>query len=100
MRTLSFITVLAVTIVTPSAARAQAVTDEVAIRAIVAEQVVAWDASDGARYARHVAPSVSFTNLFGMADDGADAFTARHSEILSTFYKGTSKKHRCAGSGS
>jgi uncharacterized protein (TIGR02246 family) len=92
MRTLSFIT-LAVAIVTPSIARAQAATDEAAIRGIVADQVAAWDAGDGARYAKHVAPAVSFTNLFGMVMYGAAAFAERHSEILSTFYKGTSKKH-------
>jgi uncharacterized protein (TIGR02246 family) len=34
-----------------------------------------------------------FTNLFGMVMYGAPAFERRHTEILSTFYKGTSKKH-------
>ena len=41
-------------------------TGEAAIRRIVAEQAKAWDAGDGPGYARHVAPDVSFTNLFGM----------------------------------
>ena len=35
----------------------------------------------------------SFTNLFGMVMYGADDFAKRHNVILSTFYKGTSKKH-------
>jgi len=66
---------------------------DAAIRAIVAEQAAAWDAGDGARYARHVGPDVSFTNLFGMVMYGAPAFTQRHSDILATFYKGTTKHH-------
>jgi uncharacterized protein (TIGR02246 family) len=61
--------------------------------AIIAEQVDAWNAGDGTRYANHLAPDVSFTNLFGMVMYGAPAFAKRHHEILSTFYKGTSKKH-------
>jgi uncharacterized protein (TIGR02246 family) len=68
-------------------------TGEAAIRRIVADQAKAWDAGDGAGYARHVAPDVSFTNLFGMVMYGAPAFEKRHTEILATFYKGTTKKH-------
>jgi len=66
---------------------------EAAIRAIVAEQVAAWNAGDGAAYAKHLAPEAAFTNLFGMVMYGAPAFAKRHSEILSTFYKGTTKHH-------
>lgn len=66
---------------------------EAAIRAIVAEQVVAWNAGDGTRYANHLSPDASFTNLFGMVMYGAPAFASRHNEILSTFYKGTTKQH-------
>jgi uncharacterized protein (TIGR02246 family) len=77
--------------VSPAMARDAA--SEASIREIIADQVVAWDSGDGARYARHVAPDASFTNLFGMVMYGAPAFTSRHREILSTFYKGTTKKH-------
>jgi uncharacterized protein (TIGR02246 family) len=66
---------------------------EVAIRAIVADQVVAWDAGDGQAYARHLAPDASFTNLFGMVMYGAPSFAQRHKEILASFYKGTTKSH-------
>ena len=66
---------------------------ERAIRAIVAEQVSAWNAGDGHRYASDVAPDVSFTNLFGMVMYGHEAFERRHTEILATFYKGTVKSH-------
>ena len=67
--------------------------DEAAIRAIVSEQEAAWNAGDGAAYARRVSPDVSFTNLFGMVMYGAPAFAERHQAILATFYKGTVKHH-------
>jgi uncharacterized protein (TIGR02246 family) len=84
---------LTITMLPLSAAFAQDAAAKAAIRAIITEQVVAWDAGDGTRYANHVAPDASFTNLFGMVMYGAPAFANRHNEILSTFYKGTSKKH-------
>ena len=88
-----FCTLLAAISLAPSGAPAQDTDSEAAIRSIIAEQVAAWDAGDGTRYAKHVAPDVSFTNLFGMVMYGAPAFVARHNQILSTFYKGTTKKH-------
>lgn len=93
MRNLLTWVVLTTTMLPPSSACGQDATSEAAIRAIIAEQVVAWDAGDGTRYANHLAPDASFTNLFGMVMYGAPAFANRHSEILSTFYKGTTKKH-------
>jgi len=72
---------------------AQDATAEAAIRAIVAAQAAAWDAGDGQRYAERLAPEAAFTNLFGMVMYGKPAFVKRHSEILSTFYKGTTKHH-------
>jgi len=67
--------------------------DETAIRAIVAQQADAWNAGDARGYARHMTAEVAFTNLFGMVIYGGPAFEARHAEILSTFYKGTTKHH-------
>jgi uncharacterized protein (TIGR02246 family) len=93
MRKLMPWAVLATAMLPPLSAFAQDATSEAAIRAIIAEQVVAWNAGDGTRYASHVAPDASFTNLFGMVMYGAPAFASRHREILSTFYKGTTKKH-------
>jgi uncharacterized protein (TIGR02246 family) len=66
---------------------------ETAIRGIVEEQAVAWNAGDGKAYARHLAADASFTNIFGMVMYGAPAFAERHAEILKTFYKGTTKHH-------
>lgn len=73
---------------------AQDMAGEASIRSMVEDQVAAWNAGDGRAYARHVAPDVSFTNLFGMVMYGAAAFEKRHAEILATFYKGTTKQHR------
>lgn len=86
-------TLLAIALTPLSTARAQDGSAEAAIRGIVAEQAAAWNAGDAAGYARRVAPGVSFTNLFGMVMYGEPAFTRRHHEILTTFYKGTRKVH-------
>src|SRR5437868_6788382 len=67
--------------------------DETAIRAIVSDQAAAWTAGDVGRYTAHLGHDVSFTNLFGMVMYGSEAFTARHAEILRTFFKGTRKQH-------
>jgi len=72
---------------------AQDTSAEAPIRSIVADQVAAWNAGDGDAYARHLAPEASFTNLFGMVMYGAPAFAKRHTDILATFYKGTTKHH-------
>jgi uncharacterized protein (TIGR02246 family) len=84
---------LSIVAMLPAAANAQDTAAETAIRAVIAEQAVAWNAGDGASYASRLAPEASFTNLFGMLMYGAPAFVKRHQEILSTFYKGTTKKH-------
>jgi uncharacterized protein (TIGR02246 family) len=72
---------------------AQDATAESTIRRIIADQAAAWDAGDAIRYAKRVSPDVSFTNLFGMVMYGGPAFVSRHSQILATFYKGTTKTH-------
>lgn len=66
---------------------------EAPIRAIISAQAAAWNAGDGSAYAKDVAAEVSFTNLFGMVMYGASAFAERHRQILTTFYKGTTKHH-------
>ena len=75
------------------ASLAQDAASEAPIRAIVADQVVAWNAGDGQAFARHLAPDASFTNLFGMVMYGAPAFAKRNTDILNSFYKGTTKQH-------
>lgn len=88
-----FVVLLVLTLPQSPPSPAGDIAAEEAIRAIVADQAAAWNAGDGRRYASHLAPDASFTNLFGMVMYGAPAFEARHSEILSTFYKGTTKRH-------
>jgi len=73
---------------------AQSGSAEARIRNIVAAQAVAWNAGNGAAYAKDVGADVSFTNLFGMVMYGAPAFAQRHSQILASFYKGTTKHHQ------
>lgn len=66
--------------------------DEAAIRKIISEQVAAWNAGDGTRYGDAFAADGAFTNVFGMVMYGSDAFAKRHRHILTTFFKGTTKK--------
>ena len=90
---LGMFVVFAAALVASGPAHAKNGADEAAIRAIVAAQADAWNVGDGVAYARDVAPDVSFTNLFGMVMYGAPAFAERHRQILSTFFKGTTKRH-------
>ena len=75
----------------PDATRRQSAAES-AIRDIVAAQAAAWDSGDGEAYSRHVAPNVSFTNIFGTVIYGTAAFVERHRQILATFYRGTTKR--------
>jgi uncharacterized protein (TIGR02246 family) len=93
MRRLAGAALLALIITQPTPASAAEADDEAAIRRIVADQVVAWNAGSGVQYAQNVAADASFTNLFGMVMYGSAAFEERHSEILATFYRGTTKSH-------
>ena len=91
MRT--FTTLILMFTLWPASSTAQDAAAGKAIQEIVAEQAAAWNAGDPAGYSRHIAPDVSFTNLFGMVIYGHDAFERRHAEILGSFYKGTTKSH-------
>jgi uncharacterized protein (TIGR02246 family) len=68
--------------------------DEDAIRKIISEQVAAWNAGDAKAYARYFAPDGSFTNIYGMAFDGHEAFEKRHAETFATFFKGSNRQER------
>jgi uncharacterized protein (TIGR02246 family) len=84
---------LLIVVLLPSSVAAQNPADETAIRNIIAEQAAAWTAGDGKRYGSRLAADASFTNLFGMVMYGVPAFVDRHTQILATFYKGTTKHH-------
>jgi uncharacterized protein (TIGR02246 family) len=74
------------------AAAAPGSRDEMAIRNIISEEVVAWNAGDATAYARHFAPEGSFTNIYGMVFNGHEAFERRHMETFSTFFKASTRK--------
>ena len=63
--------------------------DEAPIRAIIAEQVTAWNASDAKTFSVNFAEDGSFTNIRGTVYYGHRAFEDRHAEIFRTFFKGS-----------
>lgn len=83
--------VLLSTVISLSAS-AQDVTREAAIRAIVAEQVSAWDAGDGAAFCQSAAPNISAFNTSGTDMSGKEVFCQRQHQILAGIFMGTTKK--------
>lgn len=79
---------LLVTAPVMSAAQAS-VTDEAQIRAIVTEQVTAWNAADAFAFSKSFAENGSFTNIRGTVFYGHKAFEDRHREIFTGFFKGS-----------
>jgi uncharacterized protein (TIGR02246 family) len=72
-----------------NSARPAHAADDARIRAIVAEQVAAWNAGDAKTFSLHFAEDGSFTNIQGAVFYGHRAFEDRHVEIFRTFFKGT-----------
>ncbi|WFU18709.1 SgcJ/EcaC family oxidoreductase [Bradyrhizobium sp. CB3481] len=75
-----------------SSANAKDEPQEAAIRAIVADQVAAWDAGDGARFCQSAAPDISAFNTSGADMSGKEVFCQRQLQILGGIFKGTTKK--------
>ncbi|TMI99913.1 MAG: SgcJ/EcaC family oxidoreductase [Alphaproteobacteria bacterium] len=73
-------------------ARAQDGAQEAAIRALVADQVAAWDAGDAARFCASAAPDISAYNTSGADMSGKARFCQRQLQILTGTFKGTTKK--------
>lgn len=71
-----------------SAAQASA-KDEAQIRAIVEEQVAAWNAGDAVAFSKSFAENGSFTNIRGTVFYGHKAFEDRHRDIFTGFFKGS-----------
>ena len=78
----------AAAVVVPSTAQSRG-EDEAAIRAIVAEQVTAWNAGDAVAFSKSFAEQGSFTNIRGTVFYGHKAFEDRHREIFTGFFKGS-----------
>lgn len=83
--------VLLMAAIAPLAAVGDSTQDEAAIREIIDEQVVAWNAGDGSAYSAHFAKDGGLTNIFGMVMYGHEAFEKRHSETFATFFNGTTR---------
>ena len=71
---------------------AQAGPDDLAVRQIIQEQVVAWNKGDAEAYSRHFAADGTFTNILGMFFTGHDAFWERHDQIFKGVFRGTTKQ--------
>lgn len=63
--------------------------DEARIRAIIASQVIAWNAGDAKAFSASFAEDGSFTNIRGTVAYGRRAFENRHAEIFQTIFKGS-----------
>jgi uncharacterized protein (TIGR02246 family) len=63
--------------------------DEVAIRAIVQEEVAAWNAGDAAAYSRHFSPDGIFVNVRGEYRTGVAAFTKQHEFLFNGPFHGS-----------
>jgi uncharacterized protein (TIGR02246 family) len=61
--------------------------DEAPIRAIIGEQVTAWNAGDAKAFSASFAEDGSFTNIRGTVFYGHRAFEDRHAEIFRGFFK-------------
>lgn len=82
------VALLLVTTPIQSAGQASA-TDEAQIRAIVEEQVTAWNVGDAVAFSKSFAADGSFTNIRGTVFYGHKAFEDRHREIFTGFFKGS-----------
>jgi len=58
--------------------------DEAAIRAILDNQITAWNAGDAALHRRDLADDVIFTNIRSQSFGGAEAFIRQHDAIFAT----------------
>jgi uncharacterized protein (TIGR02246 family) len=63
--------------------------DRAAIESIVADLEKAWNAGDGAGFARDFAEDADFVNIYGFHGKGRQAIAEAHERILSTVYKGS-----------
>ena len=68
--------------------------DELAIRRIIDEEVLAWNSGDAKAYSQRFAPEGTFTNIYGMVFTGHDAFEKRHGDTFATFFKGSMRVER------
>lgn len=68
---------------------AQAPADDAAIRAIIRDEIAAWNSGDAVAYSRHFAADGTFTNIVGQFFTGYDAFLEQHQVIFDGRFKNT-----------
>jgi uncharacterized protein (TIGR02246 family) len=72
-----------------SSSLAQGAADEMAIRKILQQEVLSWNAGDADAYSRPFASDCTFTHILGMFFKGQKAFRDRHEEIFKRTFRGT-----------
>jgi uncharacterized protein (TIGR02246 family) len=70
-------------------AGAQTAADEAAVRAIVQDEISAWNQGDAVGYSRHFAVDGTFTNIAGQFFTGYDAFLEQHEVIFKGRFRKT-----------
>jgi uncharacterized protein (TIGR02246 family) len=78
MKYLLVSTIVLVAALAAQPAMPQAKPEESAIRAIVQDEVAAWNAGDAGAYSRHFAADGIFVNIRGEYRTGVQAFTKQH----------------------
>ncbi len=66
-----------------------ATADEIAIRKIIQDEVVAWNQGDAAAYSRQFATDGTFTNIRGQFFTGYEAYLKQHEVIFQGIFKNT-----------
>jgi uncharacterized protein (TIGR02246 family) len=79
----------AILLVASTAAMPQAKPNEVALRAIVQEEVAAWNSADAVAYSRHFAADGVFVNIRGEYKTGVQAFTKQHEFLFKGPFHGS-----------
>ena len=85
---LVFVTII-VTNLTAGRAMSQVKPDESSIRAIVQEEVTAWNAGDAVAYSRHFSADGIFVNVRGEYRTGVQAFTKQHEFLFNGPFHGS-----------
>ena len=76
-----------------TAAGAQTIDDETALRQIIQEEGMAWTRGDATAYSLHFADDGAFTNILGEFSTGHDVFLKHHEFLFQGPYRGTTLHH-------
>jgi len=73
---------LVILLLFPQFLHAQTAADSTAIRAILDEEITAWNKGDAILYSNHFADDGNFTNILGAFYEGKQEFLIRHEQIF------------------